>query len=232
MTKKLIKFLMIFFVCFICVSFSSFKKKHGELAVAPISLEPIVKLTENSSCFQFQVSQGDCYETKEWSDCSTFRERAELVDYRFAPINKLVEYKFSIMLPLGYPELGVKQIIGQWHNDVYGPTLSLRHLNGVLWLDLMLEKNRTTKKFPLKNLKPGIWQSFVLKIVWSVDDNGKIELLRNGIKEVNYRGQTLDFNLKKSPYFRFGLYRSHLYRLSRPSWPTQSVFYCDISSSF
>ena len=175
---------------------------------------------------------GDCYESKEWSDCKTFRERAELVDYRYAPLNREVQYRFSFMLPHAYPSLEVKQIIGQWHNDIYGPTLSVRHLNGLVWIDLMLEKGKTTHKFLIPKIDKGIWYTLDFKIIWSKSASGKIELKVNDSKSFDYRGPTLDPILSFGPYFRFGLYRSHLYRVSTPSWSTQSIFYCDVLSLF
>jgi hypothetical protein len=208
------------------------KSKHAALAVNPIVKEEKVKLMPSSDCFRFKVAMGDCYESKDWSDCTTFRERAELVDFRPAPLNSEVRYRFSFMLPLGYPSLEVKQIIGQWHNSVYGPTLSLRHLNGLVWLDLMLEKNQTTKKFFLPNIQSGIWYTLDLRVVWSKSSDGVILLTVDDHEIVDYRGSTLDSDLSLAPYFRFGLYRSHLYRVSKPEWPTQSIFYCDVSTLF
>lgn len=232
MLRDVFKFFLTAILCLSLVSFAPYKAKHAKLAINPISKESEGKITSSSSCYTFQVSQGDCYETKEWSDCKTFRERAELVDYNKAPLEEEVEYRYSIMLPMGYQSLSVKQILGQWHNDVYGPTLSVRHLNGVVWLDLMLENNKTTKKFPMKKLEKGVWNSLVFKIIWSGKERGKIKVWQNSKKIISYNGPTMDQSIEKGPYFRFGLYRSHLYRILKPSWPTQSVLFCDVSSSF
>ena len=204
------------------------KSKFSDTAINPILEEDVVKITPHSKCYRFKVSQGDCYESSEWSDCDTFRERAELVDNRVAPLNTETNYKFSILIPHGYQNLAVKQIMGQWHNGVYGPSLSIRHLNGVFWLDLMLEDNKTTQKFFLPKLEPGVWNTFSFSITWANSDEGRIELFMNSKRVVNYSGHTLGSGLGQGPYFRFGLYRSHLYRIRAATWPTQSAFYCNI----
>lgn len=207
------------------------KEKRDLTSIDSIVRIKSIERDELSECYQFSLRAFECYESEWWSDCQSWRERSELADEKKAPLEKNVSYSFWLYLPHDYPEIGVKQILGQWHNDVDGPTLSQRFLNGKMWLDLMLGPNVTYKKFPIENFKIGSWNKFEYQIKWS--ESGKILGFLNGEEFVNYSGDTLGFHQKGfGPYFRFGIYRSHLYRLRFAKDATQRAYYCSYKRNF
>jgi|GEM_PF-3977022 len=230
--KLLNIFFIIFFSLLLKTAYSyELKEKTDLTSIDSIARIQSLENDELSQCYQFSLRAFECYESEWWSDCNSWRERSELADEKKAPLEKMIGYSFWLFLPYDYPQIGVKQILGQWHNDVDGPTLSQRFLNGKMWLDLMLGPDVTFKEFPIDNFKIGQWNRFEYEIMWS--EKGRILGSLNGKQFVNYSGDTLGQHQKGlGPYFRFGIYRSHLYRLSFSKDRTQRAYYCSYKREF
>ena len=145
--------------------------------------------------------------------------RAELKDDYNAPLGKDYWYSFSTYIPNNFPLRKPNCVIAQWHGEhddgeeSRSPVLAHRYAGGDLIIDIRYSStkiqhaNDGTRKtlHEEKNFRRGVWHDFLYHVVWSPDDNGRVEGWLDGRQVIDYRGP-VGYNDDEGPYFKFGLY--------------------------
>lgn len=163
---------------------------------------------------------------------STLNSRCELVHwphdrlfqwFRREPYDEHRWYGFSIFLPEGR-EIGPadqNEIVAQWHasDDPWffepggrGPPLALR-VQGTRWRithgwDAQLRSEPGVKSghdLWTGRVQYGTWHDWVFHVVWSISDEGLIEVWKDGEQVARYRGPTA-YNDLRGVYLKVGSY--------------------------
>jgi hypothetical protein len=145
--------------------------------------------------------------------------RAELKEQYLAPLNQVVWYSFSTLIPLTFPRWSDNSVISQWKGstdpgeyDDRSPILAHRYWDGALVVDIrhsaerLQQGNDGERKTILRipDFKLGVWHDFRYRIVWSYD-KGEIDCWMDGKQVIKYRGP-VGYNDARGPYFKLGLY--------------------------
>ena len=173
------------------------------------------------TALRFEMRAGDCFtalpHTPEegWDDCTRDRERSEIREKWDPELDTNVWYAFSMFIPDDYEYMYPKQMFFQWHNGVWGPNVYF-HLNrSEFQIDILTEEHETTTKYHMGELPKGAWIDFMVNVVWTNKDYGKLRLWVDGKQVLDHRGATMDdraYEKGKGPHVKMGLYRSHIFR--------------------
>lgn len=153
-------------------------------------------------------------------------------------------YGFSIYLP---PDYGVDsgrswnlysdafEILAQWHSTPDAgevspsPPLSIA-TDGRNWRIISVSSSTqilTSNTGNFKSLWTGAWQAgtwtdWVIHVKWSYQDDGFLEIWKDGRQVVNYRGPNA-YNDRGNNYFQWGIYKP-LWNSGRTSLSTRVVY--------
>ncbi len=203
--------------------FSKIGEKSRNYAITRVTNEK----RRGKTSLRFEIRNGDCYtgHSGQLNDCATFRERAEVSNLWLAPMDVPVYYAYSIKLPKDYPEMdNPYQIIGQFH-DNQANNFSNQYQGGQFYINVKYNHRDRLHDY-VSNFTKGKWHDFIYKIVWSTDPKkGLVEVTMDGKKLFSYRGRNLSDGAQIGPYFKMGIYRSHLERYKHGKHPTQVIYY-------
>lgn len=179
------------------------------------------------TAIRFELRDGDCVHGngKQLDDCETHRERTEITDLWLAPLNKTVYYAYSMYIPENYSEMDEPyQIVGQFH-DLEANNFNNQYQNGTMMLDIKFN-HVDALLASVPEFTKGKWHDFVYQTVWSTDaSKGRIIVWMDGKMLIDYQGRTLSDGAQIGPYFKFGIYRSHLERYKHGKHPTQVIYF-------
>jgi hypothetical protein len=120
-------------------------------------------------------------------------------------------YAFSVFFPKDdYADDEDNEIISQWHNCCGTPTLSLRNNNGRLNLRVGHDrklKGRLWNNFDFGPVTKDTWVRFVFHIIHSDDQDGLVEVWKDGKKLVHYNGPNMEKG-NELPRWKLGIYKA------------------------
>ncbi|MGI6454067.1 MAG: polysaccharide lyase [bacterium] len=153
-------------------------------------------------------------------------------------------YGFSIYLPEDYIQDHLPEIVTQWHGspdmddgEVWrSPPLALITQNGnwrINWrwdADKIMKSNRSdgNEYQDIGPYEKGKWTDWVFHVKWSWEDDGLIEVWKDGEKVMDYHGPSA-YNDDHGVYFKTGVYKWVWKRSSEnnPSTTDVRVIYLD-----
>lgn len=140
------------------------------------------------------------------------------------PANSERWYGFSVLVPQDYKNDPSDEIITQWHNppdkergeewNGRGPTLSLRIKDDQFILynswdsNPVSEGRQNFQKWNLANIPKGQWTDWVVRVKWSYQSDGMLEVWQNDKLVVRKTGPNT-YNDLKGPFLKMGIYKSH-----------------------
>lgn len=144
-------------------------------------------------------------------------ERAELseADHLHLPTGTDVWYGFSLYLPLDFPVLDRRLVLGQWKQACsdctadHSPAVANRYRNGVFSITIQ-DGDRRLTLFEERADVRGRWQHLVYHVRLIPRPEGVLRVWLNGRQVVDYRGPLGYPDDLDSVYFKIGLYRDSL----------------------
>lgn len=216
--KYLIKFILIGLILLLsgCASvdrgnFGYFKRSLNNKSYGYKISEDITKTAPTKNIEIFEVRNGDCSFNKGWSDCKKDRERSELSGKKDNYRESEYWYGWSIYFPNNYTNIyPTKVALGQFHQKSSHPVWMFQNSSGGYHLDQQVH-GRTERYYKLLDDKElrGKWNKIKLHVKWSTTNNGFFRAWVNGVKKVDYSGQTMTAS---QVYFKYGVYRSFMSR--------------------
>ena len=191
---------------------------------------------KGDTSIRIELRDGDCYTaypenpSSGWDDCTRDRERSELREKWEPDLHRDTWYSISMFIPEDYKYMYPKQIFMQWHGGP-GPSVYFQLNEDKFYIDVLTEPGITTTKYEIGTqlLTPGQWHDFVVNAVWSKYKDGKLIVYVNGNTILEHHGPTMDpvsYDEGNGPFFKFGIYRSHLFRWeSEEPRPTQILYF-------
>lgn len=163
-----------------------------------------------------QVKHGDQIE----EEIGTRFERAELREAKnlISNENRNYSYKFSLMIPEGFPETETRLVIAQWKQkcrlencDPDNPVIAVRYESGQLFITLQTDKKRQ-ELYRNGNSVLNQWLDFRFDVRFSRNDDGVLRVWLNNQQIINFSGITAYAEKFGYPepnefYFKTGLYR-------------------------
>lgn len=138
-------------------------------------------------------------------------------------------YSFSIYLPSDFIEDNEWEILAQWHDKPDGnkrpggfetwrkPALCLSSINGhwrlyrrwdpaPITVDQKVGPDGGTEEIDLGPYQTDTWTDWVFHIKWSWQEDGLLEIWKNGEQVLNHTGPNT-YNDLIGPYFKMGVYK-------------------------
>ncbi len=131
-------------------------------------------------------------------------------------------YAFNVYIPGNHiPDPVSHDVVAQWHankdrgeGNLGGPVIGLRVDNTRWDIDVNWTSNKITTKQNINNMRynvgaisPGTWTEWIFHIKWSYNNDGVLEVWKNGKQVVNRKGPNA-YNDNKAPYLKVGLYKT------------------------
>jgi hypothetical protein len=191
---------------------------------------------KGDTSLRLELRDGDCFTAyphdpaREWDDCTRDRERSEIREKWYAPLDTSVWYAFSMYIPEDYEPMYPKQIFFQWHGGDWGPNVYFQLNREKFLIDVLTEEHQTTTQYEVGELSKGRWLDFVIQVKWTKHDTGFFILYNDGNELWNYSGPTMDqktYDIGTGPYVKMGIYRSHLSRWTQDRPHPTHVLYFD-----
>ena len=184
---------------------------------------------------RFEVRPGDCGHNQVSDDCSTDRERSELVQRgaRY-PDQTEMWYGWYVFFPEDFPNINpTRTTFAQFHQEGAEPILMfLTKPEG--YYGEVRDQEKPIQEISVidENEKwRGKWLRVEVHAKWSRGDDGFIEIYRDGIKRGEYHGITLE---GEGIFFKYGIYRSGISRYkeaqNKAEAPTQIVYFTGIKA--
>ena len=145
------------------------------------------------------------------------------------PYGEIRWYGFSVYLPEGSPFTDEKnEVVAQWHSsrDFFlgedggrGPPLALRIVDGRWRITYGWDKDFVSTPGP-KAIWPlwsgvvetGRWIDWLFRVRWSYEDDGMIEIWKDGVKIVSHNGPNA-YNDIRGNYIKLGSYHPRVERV-------------------
>jgi Polysaccharide lyase len=144
------------------------------------------------------------------------------------PFNEERWYSFSLFLPKESEFAPGNEVVAQWHSarDKFigeksgrGPPLALRIQDGNWrvtygWDSDFLSKPGHKAIYPLweNKVDTGVWVDWVFRVRWSYEDDGYIDIWKNGTQVVKHRGPNA-YNDLRGVYLKLGSYHPTVNRV-------------------
>ena len=179
---------------------------------------------------RFELRDGDCMrflDRGNTRDCETSRERVEFSSRERDGLGETACYGLSILLPRDFAEMDVKSTFMQLHDVGYGDAVSIRYLQGRMWLNQTL--GNTDIRSQTLDYRTGEWNDFFFRVTPGHSADGSIELWLNGDKVLSDIGSQTIVSDMTEWYFKYGIYRSGLDRSRFTKHPTQVVYFSKVS---
>ena len=144
-------------------------------------------------------------------------ERAELseADHLHLPTGTDVWYGFSLYVPLDFPVVDRRLVLGQWKQGCgdctadHSPGIANRYRNGVFSITIQ-DGERRVVLFEEKADIRGRWNHLVYHLSLTPSPDGFLQAWFNGRQVVDYRGRLGYPDDRDHVYFKIGLYRDTL----------------------
>ena len=144
-------------------------------------------------------------------------ERAEIREAPHVRLPMGVEswYAFSFFLPSDFPIVNTRLVMARWKQSFLepekdrSPMVSLRYMGGKLRVVVARKRGKRTvykHKADLRNQ----WVDMVFRIVPKANNEGALQVWKNGEEIVDYHGALGWANDEDEIYFKLGLYRDHM----------------------
>jgi hypothetical protein len=139
-------------------------------------------------------------------------------------------YSFAVFFPsYGWEDDMDDELVTQWHSGLGTPTLSLRINNGNLKLRIGHSLNIPTSRwnfYEFGAVPKDEWNEFVFHVVHSQEQDGLVEVWKNGEKIVTHYGPNLypDSDL---PRWKVGIYKSS-WRKRKTNVNLRIIYFDDI----
>ena len=151
------------------------------------------------------------------ADSGGITERAELseADALHLPTGTDVWYSFSLYLPLDFPVVDRRLVLGQWKQACgdcaadHSPGIANRYRNGVFSITIQ-NGDRRVVLFEEKADIRGRWNQLVYHLRLTPQPDGFLQAWLNGQQVVDYRGPLGYPDDLDRVYFKIGLYRDSL----------------------
>lgn len=169
-------------------------------------------------------------------------KRAEIAWFTEKKTNIDRWFSFSIFLPADYEKEQVSEILAQWHESPdldLGESwrtapIALKTQNGywraaIQWSADKVNDDKNIggrQNFALGKQDKNQWTDWVFHIRFSCNDDGLIEIWKNGEPVLNYPGPNY-YNDKKGPFFKFGIYKPDWKNKASKSTVTKRVVFFD-----
>ena len=210
---------------------------HGVKTVKALDGEPV---RTGDSSFRFEVRDGDCSRTDGWNDCKNDRQRHE---YKSGNLAGELWFNWSLYIPANFQSIYPATVtLAQFHqHNGSGPPFmfqtSANHTgqkNGYNIDRQVRGSTRENKPLLTDSEMRGRWVDVLVHVNWKSDYRGLFRIYVNGetVPRYQYVGPTID-KRGGSPYFKFGIYQSHISRYLRmegkgAKTPTQVVYFDDV----
>ena len=151
------------------------------------------------------------------ADSGGTTERAELseADHLHLPTGTDVWYGFSLYVPLDFPVVDRRLVLGQWKQGCgdctadHSPGIANRYRNGVFSITIQ-DADRRVVLFEEKADIRGRWNHLVYHVSLTPSPDGFLQAWFNGRQVVDYRGPLGYPDDRDRVYFKIGLYRDTL----------------------
>ena len=186
---------------------------------------------------RFEVRPGDCGKDADggWNDCKKDRERHELSGKPMS--NGTWWYAWSIYIPKDHIFISPSTLIigqfHQWNNHVIWMFKNGMSREGY-YVENQIKEDVFKKQILLeKNDMHGNWNDILVNMNWTHKDDGFFKIWVNDKLSYHYKGPTKTKNDK--PYFKFGIYRSHLSKWikknKKSEVPAQVVYFDEVRTA-
>ena len=144
-------------------------------------------------------------------------ERAELREAPGVRLTMGMEswYAFSFFMPLDFPIVENRLVIVQWKQSFLesykdrSPIVSLRYMGGKMRIDVVRDRGKR-KLFNQPADLRNRWVDMIFRIKPITGKNGILQVWKDGVRIVDYRGPIGFKDDEEEIYFKFGLYRDHM----------------------
>jgi hypothetical protein len=151
------------------------------------------------------------------ADAGSTTERAELseADHLHLRVGTDVWYGFSLYLPLDFPVVDRRLVLGQWKQACgdctadHSPAIANRYRNGVFSITIQ-DRDQRVVLFEEKSDMRGRWNHLVYHLKLVPNPEGFLQAWLNGRQVVDYRGPLGYPDDLDGVYFKIGLYRDTL----------------------
>lgn len=120
-------------------------------------------------------------------------------------------YSFAVFFPgYGWKDDMDDELVSQWHSGAGTPTLSLRVSNGNLKLRIGHNPNVPTSRWDFYEfgaVPKDEWNEFIFHVVHSQEEDGLVEVWKNGRKIVTHNGPNW-YPDSDFPRWKVGIYKS------------------------
>jgi len=159
-----------------------------------------------------------------WVDPVSYRTEA-VPDDQDTHVGDELWYGISIFLPDEYVADPIWELVTQWHGrpdfdigeDWRNPIMALFSEDGEWLLNVIWDSKENTfesgervydgsESFDLGPHERGRWTDWVFHIMWSYEDDGILQVWKNGELVVDRVGPNA-FNDAQGPYLKFGIYK-------------------------
>ena len=151
------------------------------------------------------------------ADSGGITERAELseADHLHLMTGTDVWYGFSLYLPMEFPVVDRRLVLGQWKQGCgdctadHSPGIANRYRNGVFSITIQ-DGDRRVVLFEEKSDIRGRWNHLVYRLRLTPQADGFLQAWFNGKQVTDYRGPIGYADDLDHVYFKIGLYRDNL----------------------
>jgi hypothetical protein len=136
-------------------------------------------------------------------------------------------YGFSIFLPKDFAPSQIWEILVQWHVDpdapeerARNPPMTITTTGGKWGFRSSWDANAITQKdadgkwiygghnrYDLGAYETGVWTDWVVRVKWSYETDGTLEVWKNGVKVISQLNKPNCYNDVLGPYIKFGVYK-------------------------
>lgn len=180
------------------------------------------KTRSGKNAAMLQVKQGDQIEEEK----GTHFERAELKESKklMSAEYENYSYKFSLMIPEGFPETDTRLVVAQWKQncrsgncDPDNPVIAVRFESGELFITLQTGEKRQ-ELYRNKNSVLNQWLDFRFDVRFSRTNDGILRVWLNQQQIIDFSGTTayaekFGYPIPGEFYFKTGLYRDTMKEL-------------------
>jgi len=178
----------------------------------------------------FELRDGDCYESLEWSDCKNDQERSELMqDKRENLANFDYWYGWSIYFPEDFETIYPSTVkFGRFKSKKENFEFKLKKKGLILEIK---PANKDRAKYKLKHKRDlrGNWHKIEVHAKWTKKNSGFFKVWIDGEQKVDYSGPTMK---GQDIHFRYGISRQGMSKYKEKynlnTIPTQRVFYSNV----
>lgn len=187
--------------------------------------------TVGSGGVRAELRDGDCSEDRRTPECTTGRERAELVD-RFEPTpGETLWYGYSLFIAGDNPVLPVHTTIGQWWSPSF--VFAVRETKGALEFAVYTAGNSPPVKLcrvSQQQAPRDRWHRVVVQAQYGPALQRTVRAMLNGATICEWTGAVAPGD-SRMPVWKIGIYRPNIGQVPSPH-PTQVIQFRDVKRGY